>query len=133
VRIILVWLMSTTQIFSVAILPTLICHYLAFIYLFCFRVCWGCCCSWGVDQDIKMLQRRQDVTLFLWWWKPLLCGHPLLCICCRQLPIAPQLIVGLARKHFLQQLSVSLWINNARMILRYWALQGEDSDFLTLQ
>ena len=26
-----------------------------------------------------------------------------------------------ARKHLLQQLSVSLWTNNARMILRYWA------------
>ena len=35
----------------------------------------------------------------------------------------------LARTHLLQQLSVSLWSNNARMILRYWALQGEDSDF----
>jgi len=35
----------------------------------------------------------------------------------------------LARTHLLQQLSVSLWTNNARMILRYWALQGEDSDF----
>ena len=34
-----------------------------------------------------------------------------------------------ARKHLLQQLSVSLWTNNARMILRYWALQCEDSDF----
>ncbi|XP_065901212.1 uncharacterized protein [Dysidea avara] len=29
-----------------------------------------------------------------------------------------------ARKHLLQQLSVSLWTNNARMILRYWALQS---------
>jgi len=35
----------------------------------------------------------------------------------------------LARKHFLQQLSVSLWTNNARMILRYWTLQCEDMDF----
>jgi len=35
----------------------------------------------------------------------------------------------LAWKHLLQQLSVSLWTNNARMILRYWALQSEDSDF----
>jgi len=35
----------------------------------------------------------------------------------------------LARKHFLQQLSVSLWTSNARMILRYWALQCEDNDF----
>ena len=34
-----------------------------------------------------------------------------------------------AHKHMLQQLSVSLWTNNARMILRYWALQCEDSDF----
>ena len=38
----------------------------------------------------------------------------------------------LARSHFLQQLSVSLWTNNAHVILRYWALQGEDSDFPTL-
>ena len=36
-----------------------------------------------------------------------------------------------ACKHLLQQLSVSLWKNNARMILRYWALQCEDSDFLS--
>ena len=35
----------------------------------------------------------------------------------------------LARKHLLQQLSVSLWTNNSRMILWYWALQGDDSDF----
>ena len=35
----------------------------------------------------------------------------------------------LARKNLLQQLSVSLWMNNARMILRYWALQGDDTDF----
>ena len=35
----------------------------------------------------------------------------------------------LARKHLLQQLSVSLWTSNARMILRYWALQGGDTDF----
>ena len=28
-----------------------------------------------------------------------------------------------ARKHLLQQLSVSLWMNKARMMLRYWALQ----------
>ena len=34
-----------------------------------------------------------------------------------------------ACKHLLQQLSVSLWTNNARMILRYWALQCEDSNF----
>jgi len=34
-----------------------------------------------------------------------------------------------AQKHLLQQLSVSLWTNNARMILRYWALQCEDTDF----
>ena len=26
---------------------------------------------------------------------------------------------------------VYLWTNNARMILRYWALLGEDSDFPT--
>ena len=30
----------------------------------------------------------------------------------------------LARKNLLQQLSVALWTYNARMILRYWALQG---------
>ena len=36
---------------------------------------------------------------------------------------------NLARKHLLQQLSVSLWTNNARMILRYWALQSDDSEF----
>ena len=35
----------------------------------------------------------------------------------------------LAWKHLLQLLSVSLWTNNARMILWYWALQSEDSDF----
>ena len=34
-----------------------------------------------------------------------------------------------ARRNLLQQLSVSLWTNNARMVLRYWALQGEDNDF----
>jgi len=28
----------------------------------------------------------------------------------------------------LQQLSVALWVNNARVILRYWALQGIDID-----
>ena len=33
-----------------------------------------------------------------------------------------------ARKHLLQQLSVSLWTNNAQMILQYWALQCEDTD-----
>ena len=32
-----------------------------------------------------------------------------------------------AHKHLLQQLSVSFWTNNARMIFRYWALQCEDS------
>ena len=37
-----------------------------------------------------------------------------------------------ARKNLLQQLSVSLWTSNARMILRYWALQGGDTDFPTL-
>jgi len=35
----------------------------------------------------------------------------------------------LARKNLLQQLSVSLWTNNACMILRYWALQCQDMDF----
>jgi len=34
-----------------------------------------------------------------------------------------------ARKNLLQQLFVSLWTNNACMILQYWALQVEDSDF----
>jgi len=29
----------------------------------------------------------------------------------------------IARKNFLQQLSVQLWAKNAKMILRYWALQ----------
>ena len=35
----------------------------------------------------------------------------------------------LARKHLLQQLSASIWPNNAWMTLRYWALQVEDNDF----
>ena len=34
----------------------------------------------------------------------------------------------LARKNLLQQLSVALWTYNARMILRYWVLQGSDDD-----
>ena len=34
-----------------------------------------------------------------------------------------------ARRNLLQQLSVCLWVNNAQMILRYWALQGGDNDF----
>ena len=38
-------------------------------------------------------------------------------------------MVRQVRKHLLQQLSVSLWMNNARIILRYWTLQCEDSDF----
>ena len=33
-----------------------------------------------------------------------------------------------ARKNLLQQLSVQLWSNNAKMILRYWVLQGSDDD-----
>ena len=33
-----------------------------------------------------------------------------------------------ARKNLLQQLSVQLWSKNAKMILRYWALQGSDDD-----
>ena len=33
-----------------------------------------------------------------------------------------------ARKNLLQQLFVQLWSNNAKMILRYWALQGSDDD-----
>jgi len=35
---------------------------------------------------------------------------------------------NLASKYLLQSLSVALWMNNARMILRYWALQGIDID-----
>jgi len=35
----------------------------------------------------------------------------------------------MARRNLLQQLSVCLWTNNARMILRYWALQSDDNDF----
>jgi len=34
----------------------------------------------------------------------------------------------LARKSFLQQLSVQLWMSNSKMILHYWALQGSDDD-----
>ena len=34
----------------------------------------------------------------------------------------------LARKNLLQQLSVALWQSNAKMILRYWALQDNDDD-----
>jgi len=34
----------------------------------------------------------------------------------------------LAWKNLLQQLSVQLWMSNAKMILRYWALQGSDDD-----
>ena len=34
----------------------------------------------------------------------------------------------LARKNLLQQLSVQLWMNNAKMILHYWALQGMDDN-----
>ena len=30
-----------------------------------------------------------------------------------------------ARKNLLQQLSVQLWTNNARMILQYWTFQGQ--------
>jgi len=37
--------------------------------------------------------------------------------------------IKVARKHLLQQLSVSLWTNNALMILRYWALQCEGTNF----
>ena len=35
----------------------------------------------------------------------------------------------MARRNLVQQLSVCLWTNNARMILRYWALQSDDNDF----
>ena len=34
----------------------------------------------------------------------------------------------LARKNLLQQLSVALWQSNAKMILRYWALQANDDN-----
>jgi len=34
----------------------------------------------------------------------------------------------LARKNLLQQLSVQLWMSSAKMVLRYWALQGSDDD-----
>ena len=33
------------------------------------------------------------------------------------------------QKYLLQQLSVSLWTNNSHIILHYWALQCEDTDF----
>jgi len=39
---------------------------------------------------------------------------------------------ALARRNFLQKLSVSLWTSNARIILRYWTLQSGDSDFASL-
>jgi len=32
--------------------------------------------------------------------------------------------LNLSRKNLLKQLSVALWSNNAKMILRYWALQS---------
>ena len=38
---------------------------------------------------------EQGVILFLWWWKPLVCDCPSLYLYCRQLLIAPQLVVGL--------------------------------------
>jgi len=34
-----------------------------------------------------------------------------------------------AWRNLLQQLSVSPWSNNVRMVLRYWTLQGGDNDF----
>ena len=34
----------------------------------------------------------------------------------------------LARRNLLQQLSIQLWMNNAKMVLRYWALQGLAND-----
>ena len=37
----------------------------------------------------------------------------------------------LSRRNLLQQLLVSLLTSTAKMILRYWALQGGDSDFPT--
>ena len=37
-----------------------------------------------------------------------------------------------AWRNLLQQLSVSLWTSNARMVLRYWALQDGDNDFPVL-
>ena len=36
----------------------------------------------------------------------------------------------MARRNLLQQLSVCLWVNNARMILRHQAQHGSDDDFL---
>jgi len=33
-----------------------------------------------------------------------------------------------ARRNLLKQLSVQFWMNNSRMILRYWALQGLGDD-----
>ena len=37
--------------------------------------------------------------------------------------------IKLARQNLFQQLSVCVWLNNTRMILRYRALQVEDTDF----
>ena len=78
------------------------------------------------------------MTFFPWLWKPLVCGHLLLCKCSEQLLIVSYPEVGLLLSwpgntySVLQQLSASIWPNNARMILRYWALQVEDTVVITL-
>jgi len=88
--------------------------------------------SWPKTSDIKMLYRRQDVTFFLWWWKPLVCGH----FCFEMLQKIADCTIArsgvstkLARKHLLQQLSANLWAYNARMILRYWAYRVKTVTF----
>ena len=83
--------------------------------------------AWNVGQMLQELEAKWNIVLHC-----VNVTHPLL----YQLPIAPQLgswtSTKLARSHFLQQLSVSLWTNNARMTLKHWALWGGDSDFPTL-
>ena len=72
-------------------------YYPAFLYFFCLLY-WGCCCSLGVDQGPQASRccRGGRVWLFfLWWWKPLVCGHFLFCKCSEQLLIVPQPEVGL--------------------------------------
>ena len=46
------------------------------------------------------------------------------------LPTRSNVPPKLARKNFLQQLSVALWANNARMILRYGSAGVSDDDNL---
>ena len=75
--------------------------------------------NWPRTRNIKMLWRRQGGVWFYsfggrnFWSVVTLCFA---CVCCRQLPIAPQLVVGVlpSWSHFLQQLSVSSWTNNAQ-------------------